>query len=63
MKKIALEIEDEIYKELKNSLMIRFMVDSGGSLPDQFTSLIIKAIDDGDDKVKIIKPKKGGRKS
>ena len=52
-KKIELNISENVFKDIKQSLLIRKMADNASGLNDQVLVKIIKFITDGEDKVEI----------
>ena len=62
MKKIALEIEDEIFTDLKSSIITRGITGSLFGTIDEFITLLIKAIENNQETVTIIKKKKRKKK-
>ena len=53
MKKITLLIDDDVYKELKNGMGIRYLTNSAYGLEDAFITKLIKSIDKGEKEVEI----------
>ena len=62
MKKIILEIEDEIFADLESSIIVKGLVGSLYGTMDEFVTLLVKAIKDGKETVAIVKKKKSKRK-
>lgn len=62
MKKIILEIEDEIVAELKSSVIAKHICASFYGTADEFITLLVKAIEAGNKKVTILRKKKRRKK-
>lgn len=62
MKEIILKIEDEIFTDLEQSIIVKGMVGGLFGTMDEFITLLVKAIRDGKETVTIIKKKKRKKK-
>jgi hypothetical protein len=63
VKEIVIEIDDDIFRDIKNETGLKIMMGNAYGACDEFLILFIKSVEAGTPKIHVIKRQKGHRKT
>ncbi len=51
---LHLQLDDDVFKRMKDEMGFRIMCEGGQALPDEFVRKVINAIDNGDESISLV---------